>query len=247
MVALSGVFTPADGAWTAPVTVRAGGDVQMSDPGAPQTLLQGFQIYHCAKTGLFHRATGEMHFILFGGITVLKYDSPSSTCNRDDMAPFTNQCGVVVRHADGRFEQFLLPAKFPTILSGGKELRFGANAEFFPNPEVPKLAHLVFDLAAITEPVVIGHIFGGLTADAGNGGNTGSSGRTFEVSPDPTAPTAGKLEHHGATAAAAAQLARRARPVLPARGICRSLSLGGSRPPQSGGRHATRVDDLRRF
>jgi hypothetical protein len=46
----------------------------------------------------------------------------------------------------------------------------------------------VFDLAAITEPMVIGHIFGGLVADAGNRGNTGSSGRVFEVTLTPVRP-----------------------------------------------------------
>lgn len=188
VVALSGVFTPDGGAWTAPVIVRAGGDVQMAEPDAAETLQQGFQVYHCAKAGLFHRATGEMHFILFGGITILEYDGLTSTWTRDDMAPFTNQCGVVVRHADGRFEQFLLPARFPVILSDGKELRFGANAEFFPNPDIPKVADAVIDLAAIRQPVVLGHIFGGLSADAGNGGNTGSSGRTFEVLLSPQLP-----------------------------------------------------------
>lgn len=193
VVALSGVFTPSDGAWTTPVIIREGGDVQMSDPLAADTLKQGFQVYHCAKTGLFHRATGEMHHLLFGGITILEHQESSDTWTRDDNAPFTSQCGVVVRQADGRFEQFLLPASFPTILSDGKQLRFGANAEFFPNPAVPKLDQFVFDLASIQEPTVLGHIFGGLVADAGNGGNTGSSGRIFEVVLTPVLPAATAL------------------------------------------------------
>jgi hypothetical protein len=188
VVALSGVFTPSNGAWTIPVVIREGGELEMQDPLAEGTLKQAFQIYHCAKTGLFHRATGEMHHLLFGGITVLEHQEQSNSWTRDDNAPFTNQCGVVVRHPDGHFEQYLLPSKFPRILSDGKELRFGANAEFFPNPAVPRLDHSVFDLAAITEPTVIGHIFGGLVADAGNRGNTGSSGRIFEVTLTPILP-----------------------------------------------------------
>jgi hypothetical protein len=74
VAALSGVFTTSNGVFTVPVIIREGGDVQMSDPLAPSTLQQAFQIYHCAKAGLYHSTTGEMHFLLFGGITVLEYD-----------------------------------------------------------------------------------------------------------------------------------------------------------------------------
>jgi hypothetical protein len=45
----------------------------------------------------------------------------------------------------------------------------------------------VIDLAAIRSPTVIGHIFGGIFADAGNNGNTGASGRVFEVTLIPAA------------------------------------------------------------
>ncbi len=194
VLALSGVFTPTDGVWTVPVIVRPGGDVTMPDPQEEETLQQGFQIYHCAKATLFHRATGEMHIILFGGITVLEHEDVSGTWTQDDNAPFTNQCGVVVRHGDGRFEQFLLDTQFPRILSDGKELRFGANAEFFPAPDAPVLERFIFDLAAIDQPLVLGHIFGGLIADAGNGGDTGSSGRVFEVRLRPQLPVPEPLE-----------------------------------------------------
>ncbi|MGI9243844.1 MAG: hypothetical protein ACR2RV_23810, partial [Verrucomicrobiales bacterium] len=196
VLALSGVFTPSDGVWTVPVIVRAGGEVTMLPPQDAETLQQGFQIYHCAKAALFHRATGEVHTILFGGITVLEHDDASFDWTQDDRAPFTNQCGVIVRHGDGRFEQFLLSTRFPEILSDGKELRFGANAEFFPNPDAPSLGESIFDLAAIDGPLVLGHIFGGLVADAGNGGNTGSSGRVFEVRLTPIVPEPQPLEIH---------------------------------------------------
>ena len=186
VAALSGVFTPDDGAWTVPVVVEPGGQVTSS--GA-LGLEQGFQIYHCAKTGLYHRATGEMHVLLFGGITILEYDDSSDSWTSDSQAPFTNQCGTVIRRPDGTFDQYFLPARFPLILSDGKELRFGANAEFFINRDVPSLHPRVIDLTSIQEPTIIGHIFGGLVADAGNSGNTGSSGHIFEVSLTPNLPT----------------------------------------------------------
>lgn len=182
VVVLSGVFTPANGVWTVPVVIGPGGSVTMNDPTAPDTLRQAFQIYHSAKVGMFHRATREMHVFLFGGLTLLEHDPVNGGFTRDDQVPFTNQCGVVVRGEDGKFRQYFTTTRFPLIkTTDGKELRFGTNAEFFPAPTVPKLHSKVLDLALIDHERVIGHVFGGIVADAGNGGATGASGRVFEV------------------------------------------------------------------
>jgi hypothetical protein len=199
-IVYSGVFTPENGVWTVPVVVAPGGVVTMDDPLASDTLRQGFQIYHCAKMGLFHRATREMHMVMFGGITILERDPATGNFVRDDQAPFTNQCGVVVRREDGSFKQHFLETRFPLLLaSDNKELRFGTNAEFFPAADVPLLHPKVIDLAAIRSETVIGHIYGGIVADAGNGGNTGASGRVFEVvlTPLTTAPV--PVIHAGAS------------------------------------------------
>jgi len=187
-VALSGVFTVGGGVFTVPVVIEAGGQVGMPDPAAADTMKQAFQIYHSAKVGLYHRATDEMHMVLFGGITVQEYDTVNAVWTADDLAPFTNQCGVVVSNKNRRFKQYYLPTRFPMILSDGKEVRFGANAEFFYSEEAPMLHSKVIDLAAIREPMVIGYVFGGLISDAGNDGNTGASGRIFEVTLTPNLP-----------------------------------------------------------
>jgi hypothetical protein len=136
--------------WTVPVVIAPGGAVSMGNPADPTTLRQGFQVYHSAKVGLFHRATREMHMVMFGGITVLERDDQTGEFTQDDRAPFTNQCGVVIRRADGSFRQHFLNTRFPLILTGAdKELRFGTNAEFFPATGVPMLHPKVIDLAAI--------------------------------------------------------------------------------------------------
>jgi hypothetical protein len=188
-VVFSGVFTLEGGVWTVPVLIAPGGVVTMDNPTVPDTLRQGFQIYHSAKVGLFHRATREMHVVMFGGITVLEHNSTTGQFTADEQAPFTNQCGVVVRRQDGKFRQYFLPTRFPLIQTPtGKELRFGANAEFFPAAGIPMLNEEVIDLTQLKGQTVIGHVFGGIVADAGNGGLTGASGRVFEVALTPTSP-----------------------------------------------------------
>jgi hypothetical protein len=186
VMVLSGVFTPETGVWTAPVLIGPDGSVVMSDPLADSTLKQGFQVYHSSKVSLYNRVTSEAHVLLFGGLSVLERDLETGAFIRDDQVPFTNQCSLVVRDANTQISQYWLPTRFPDIRSDGKELRFGTNAEFFLSEDVPKLHPKVVDLAAIESPTVIGHILGGLISDAGNNGNTGSSGRIFEVIIIPT-------------------------------------------------------------
>lgn len=178
---LSGVFTPSNGVWTLPVLIEPGGNLAMQDPNAAASLKQAFQVYHCAKTTLYQRVNDECHMVLFGGLTVLERDLSTGTFVQDDRVPFTNQCSVVVRSGDGSLQQYWLPTRFPLIEDNGKELRFGTNAEFFPAPELKTLAPRVLDLTSMQQSLVIGHLFGGIVADAGNGGNTGASGRVFEV------------------------------------------------------------------
>lgn len=178
---LSGVFTPETGAWTAPVLIGPEGSVEMDDPLAEDTLKQAFQVYHCSKASLFNRVTSEAHILLFGGLSVLELNQETSQFVRDDQVPFINQCSLIVRDAKGKLSQYWLPTRFPDIRLGGKELRFGTNAEFFISKDVAKLHPKIIDLAAIDSPTVIGHVFGGIFSDAGNNGNTGASGRVFEV------------------------------------------------------------------
>ncbi len=188
---LSGVFTPETGVWTAPVLISPNGSVVMEDPLADSTLKQAFQVYHCSKVSLYNRVTSEAHVLLFGGLSVLERDLQTDEFIRDDQVPFTNQCSLVVRGANGQVRQYWLPTRFPDIRLGGKELRFGTNAEFFFSKHVARLHPKVIDLASIESPTVIGHILGGIFSDAGNNGNTGASGRIFEVTLVPTTTDAG--------------------------------------------------------
>jgi hypothetical protein len=77
LVALSGVFTPTNGAWTVPVEIDADGNPTQADPADPNTFKQGMNGYHSAKVGLFSETTGTMHVLLFGGISFQYYDSAS--------------------------------------------------------------------------------------------------------------------------------------------------------------------------
>ena len=90
LVVLSGVFTEDFGAWTVPVEIDENGIPSMADPNAPGTFKQGFNGYHSAKLGLYSETHGEMHELLFGGISLQFLNTGTGTVETDDALPFIN-------------------------------------------------------------------------------------------------------------------------------------------------------------
>lgn len=166
LVALSGVFTPTNGAWTVPVEIDANGNPTMDDPTAASTFKQGFNGYHSAKLGLYSSASGEMHEVLFGGISLQYREEDTGLVKFDVNFPFVNDITAVRIDAEGIFSQHHL-GYFPEISDlAGNRIRFGANAEFLPVEDLAMFSNGVIDLDAITGETTLGHIFGGLAANA---------------------------------------------------------------------------------
>ncbi len=167
LVALAGVFTLDDGAWTVPVEIDEMGQPSMADPNAAGTFKQAMSQYHSAKLGMYSSAHGTMHELLFGGITVQYYDPVSEQFIQDDAAPNTSQVTAVSIDADGNYAQHLVGA-FPYIEdSEGEFLRLGANAEFMVAAGVPRFDNGVIDFDALPAGEnLLGHIVGGLAANA---------------------------------------------------------------------------------
>lgn len=196
LTALSGVFTSANGVWTVPVEIDANGNPSMADPSAIDTFKQGMNNYHSAKVGLYSEANNEMHEILFGGITLADYDPITQQFSQDDNMPWTNSITAIVRDELGQYTQNFL-GKFPERFDAqGNLLRFGANAEFLVADGLSLYKNGVINLDSITGSIVLGHIYGGLFANAPHvrgvpGAVSGASNAIWEVRlvpvPEPTA------------------------------------------------------------
>jgi hypothetical protein len=167
LVVLSGVFTPPPsiGAWTVPVEIDSSGNPTMSDPNNPATFKQGFNNYHSAKLGLFSDSSGEMHELLFGGISLQYLNTDTMQTETDFGLPFVNDITSVVIDPAGNYTQHWL-GEFPEVNDlDGKRLRFGANAEFFPADGIETYSNGVIKLDELIGPTTLGYIYGGIIAN----------------------------------------------------------------------------------
>ena len=203
LTSLSGVFTESFGAWTVPVEIDVNGNPLQIDNGLDplntdgaldrdsSVFKQAMNNYHSAKVGLFSESTGDMHELLFGGITLQEYDPSHANADANGFVtdlglPNTNQISSVIRQADGSYHQQYL-GEYPTIFApGGGRMRFGSNAQFFLADNVPTYKNGVVDLDALSDTTILGYIYGGLIANAPHvfGNPTGlssASGEVFQV------------------------------------------------------------------
>jgi hypothetical protein len=165
LVVLSGVFTPTFGAWTVPVEIDESGSPSMDDPAHPDTFKQGFNGYHSAKLGLFSEGRGEMHEILFGGISLQYLNQQTMQVETDNDLPFVNDITSVIVDSAGSYRQHWI-GEFPVLNDlDGNRLRFGSSAEFFLAEGVETFENGVIKLDELTQPTTLGYIYGGIMAN----------------------------------------------------------------------------------
>jgi hypothetical protein len=165
LTVLSGVFTPTFGAWTVPVEINSHGIPTMDDPEVPGTFKQSMNGYHAAKLGLYSESSGDMHQLLFGGISLQYLKGETGQIETDDALPFVNDVSSIVIDSTGDYSQHRI-GEYPVLNDlAGNRLRFGANAEFFLAEGIETYANGVLRLDEIAGPTTLGYIFGGITAN----------------------------------------------------------------------------------
>jgi hypothetical protein len=214
LVALSGVFTPTNGAWTVPVEIDAAGNPTMEEPANSDAFKQGFNGYHSAKIGLYSQSARAMHELLCGGISLQTYDAVAQQVVTDDRMPFVNDITSIVIDEQGDYAQHRI-GEFPVLNDlAGHRLHFGANAELFLADGIQTYDNGVVMLDALSGPTTLGYIFGGVASNAAHtrnvpGAATAASNVIFRVRltpiPEPAAATL------AATAAIAGAITRRRR------------------------------------
>ncbi len=181
-VGLAGVFYSGQGVWTVPAEIGSDGIPVMKDPTTdPDAFKQPMHQYNSATLGLFSAADDSMTIFSFGGISANNYDATIGKAIYDGNYGFTSQISATVRNSDGTYRQDF-SGSYPRVIDGsGNSLLFGAEAEFFPAPGIPTIINGIISLDDLTEPMLLGHIYGGIAAEQPNGGNSVASNIVFEV------------------------------------------------------------------
>lgn len=169
-VALSGVFTLQNGAWTVPVEISPSGVPSMADPSLPGTFKQGMNNYVAPTLGLYS-TNGNSYTVLLGGISFGFFSGGSF--QTDPELPFLNQVTTIRIDPKGRYSQHLMDAEYPVILSPvvnpGNPLLFGAGAQFFLAGGVPAFPNGVVQLDRLgAGPTVVGYVIGGIQSTVPN-------------------------------------------------------------------------------
>ncbi len=205
--ALSGVFTPGGGdnpgAWTVPIEIYEDGSSFMIDPNA---FAQGMNNYSSANLGLYSQKSNDMYIVLLGGLSYLIVsDGNPASCTASppinlgiltpcDNLPFVNDVTTVRIDSHGNYKQYLMSAKYPTIIatfgtSPGGPIWFGSSAAFFPVENLPLYSNDVIALDKLgSSPILLGHIVGGIASsvtDTNDPSDSQASTYIFTVTLEP--------------------------------------------------------------
>jgi len=109
--------------------------------------------YHSAHASLYDPESDHMHHLFFGGMSQYYYQDGNLI--QDNQVPFVKTISRLSRDTNGTLFEFLMPVEMPELQ--------GSSAEFIPNPQAAYYQGQILDLSGIEgEPVLIGHIFGGI-------------------------------------------------------------------------------------
>lgn len=192
-----GVFTPGTASgYRTPIYLEG------TQARVDSTFLQAMSQYDCASLLLYSRASGQMHTVLFGGISLYSYDAQKMQIHQDTELPFIRNVSVITVGPGGT-TQTAYPWEMPA--------RLGADARVILDPTAPHDDEndvVMLDGLAAGRAVRLGWLYGGILSDVGNTDDqqrqTRASRALFEVWVTPGATPAVALPTTPASAAAGA-------------------------------------------
>jgi hypothetical protein len=167
--AYGGVFKKeADRPYLEPIILSANGTTEI------KTYQQQMSQYTCAVLPVYDASSKNMYTTFFGGISLHDYDAVTGLIKQDTLLPFINDVTTLTAAANGDMEETVLPLQLPGLL--------GCNAKFIINRNTSLYSNEVVDLKQLTaKPHLVGYIIGGIHAQKGNFGISGSNTSIFRV------------------------------------------------------------------
>lgn len=157
LAAYGGVFTPGTASgYRLPVYVQG------TRARVDSTFLQAMSQYDCASLLLYSASRGEMHTVLFGGISLYSYDAAKGQIHQDTELPFIRNVSVITVGRNGTTQ-----AAYPWEMSA----RLGADARVLVDPRIqhdPENEVVFLDRLQGGQAVRAGWMYGGILSDVGN-------------------------------------------------------------------------------
>ena len=134
-----------------------------------QNFEQYLSHYHSPKLAMYESSQNSLHMLFFGGLAQFYYKDGMRV--QDDQVPFVTTISRVTRKSDGTFTEQALPISMPDFA--------GTSAEFIPNTKLPRSETGVFLMGnTATEPILLGHMVGGITSPTANPFSTNQTNQT---------------------------------------------------------------------
>ena len=151
-----------------PIILSANGTTEL------KTYQQVMSQYTCAALPVYDAGSKNMYTTFFGGISLYDYDAGSGLVKQDTLMPFINDVTTLSSYSNGALEETVLPLQLPGLL--------GCNAKFIFNRNTSSYANEVVDLKQLPiKQHLVGYIIGGIHAQKGNFGISGSNTSIFRV------------------------------------------------------------------
>lgn len=149
-----GVFVPGRlEAYRNPVYIA--GDSAVVD----RAFFQATNLYDCAALLLFDRGRGQMHTVLFGGMSRYSFSAHSGTITPVDSLPFVDDVSVITVAADGT-TQAVFPWEMPARRGAAARVIVDTAVAHDPENEV-----VFLDSLTAGQPTLVGWMYGGIESD----------------------------------------------------------------------------------
>jgi hypothetical protein len=144
--------------------------------------LQVMSQYTCALLPVYDSVTQNMYTTFFGGISLYDFIDSTGLVMQDSLVPFIDDITTLTKHADGTYEETVLPIALPGLL--------GSNAKFVVNEAIAHYSNEVIHLRKLPNTKVLaGYLFGGIRAQEGNFGSSSANDTIYRIYLTPSYPS----------------------------------------------------------
>lgn len=135
---------------------------------------QAMSQYTCANFAIYDSSLQTMYATFLGGISLYNYNPVSHTVVYDSLVPFISDVTTMTTHVGGLVEETVMPVQLSGLL--------GSNAKFVQLNSISSYSNDVIKFRSLPNTkTLVGYLYGGIRAQAGNFGVTLANDSVYRV------------------------------------------------------------------